>query len=241
MLIYLLITFVTAITARIAANFTSTMMGMIINEICACLFISAFIATIINLIMRSWVRFYLNIYKDESYLTNTLPVKKSTIYNAKIISFILSILFNFFILTICFLIFYLNDTSIITLKELFSSYEKTILVILICILVLLEIFNIIVCGINGIIIGNRSNNHKVLKAIFIGVCIYWLISILILFIFYIISLFNNNISALFSYDGVYNFNSFKSLMYISIIIYIIIDLILYNIGKNILNKGVNIE
>ena len=38
---------------------------------------------LINTMMRSWIRFRDSIYKDESYLTHTLPVTKNNIYNSK--------------------------------------------------------------------------------------------------------------------------------------------------------------
>ena len=41
--------------------------------------LSLTITGVFNAVIRSWVRFILNCYKDESYLTNTIPVKRSTI------------------------------------------------------------------------------------------------------------------------------------------------------------------
>lgn len=41
------------------------------------------VSSLINGLMRSWVRFITNIYKDESYLTHTLTIEKKDIYLSK--------------------------------------------------------------------------------------------------------------------------------------------------------------
>lgn len=49
-------------------------------------FVLALVATGIGTFAFSIQKFYQNLLKDEGYLTNTLPVKKSTLINSKIIS-----------------------------------------------------------------------------------------------------------------------------------------------------------
>ena len=48
--------------------------------------ISMMVSSLINCLMRLWARFIRNMYKDESYLTHTLPIKTDKIYLSKIIS-----------------------------------------------------------------------------------------------------------------------------------------------------------
>ena len=74
-----------AITTRILFNIEQSVIINIIGQISVgCMF--AMLANIlINTIMRSWVRFRDSLYKDEAYLTHTLPVTKNELYNSKFI------------------------------------------------------------------------------------------------------------------------------------------------------------
>ena len=74
MAIFYMLSIFFAITTRILFNMEQSVIINIIGQISVgCMF--AMIAnTLINTIMRSWVRFRDSLYKDESYLTHTLPV-----------------------------------------------------------------------------------------------------------------------------------------------------------------------
>ena len=56
---------------------------------------------IINTMMKCWVRFSHSLYKDESYLTHTLPVTKNELYDSKFIQALI-----FFFNSLFFLIFF---------------------------------------------------------------------------------------------------------------------------------------
>ena len=51
----------------------------VVSQICFGIAISMMVSSVINCVMRLWARFIKNCYKDESYLTHTIPVKKKTI------------------------------------------------------------------------------------------------------------------------------------------------------------------
>ena len=57
----------------------------IIGQISVGCMFSMIFSILINTMMRSWVRFRDSLYKDESYLTHTLPVTKNELYNSKFI------------------------------------------------------------------------------------------------------------------------------------------------------------
>ena len=75
-----------AITTRILFNIEQSVIINIIGQISVgCMF--AMLANIlINTIMRSWVRFRDSLYKDEAYLTHTLPVTKNELYNSFLVT-----------------------------------------------------------------------------------------------------------------------------------------------------------
>lgn len=72
---------------------------------------------LINCFMRNWARFVKNIYKDESYLTHTLPVSKNKIYLSKVLTAIITLLTSFIVIIACLAISALNKDTWIVLKE----------------------------------------------------------------------------------------------------------------------------
>ena len=64
----------------------------IVGKVCSGVTISMIFNIIINNIMRLWARFGSNLYKDESYLTHTLPIDKKTLYLSKTLTSIIAIL-----------------------------------------------------------------------------------------------------------------------------------------------------
>ena len=74
MSIFYILSIFFAITTRILFNLKQSVIINIIGQISVGCMFAMLANTLINTIMRSWVRFRDSIYKDESYLTHTLPV-----------------------------------------------------------------------------------------------------------------------------------------------------------------------
>ena len=81
MLVFYVLSIFFAFTTRLLFNMEQSTMINIIGQISVGCMFSMVISTLINSIMRSWVRFRDSLYKDESYLTHTLPVTKNNLYN----------------------------------------------------------------------------------------------------------------------------------------------------------------
>ena len=60
-------------------------------------------------------------------------------------------------------------------------------------------FYLVNAGFIGILIGHKSNNHKILKSVFIGILLYFMMQGLLLGIVYSIGLINADIYVLFKY------------------------------------------
>ena len=75
-----------AILSRLCLFIDNSLMFQIIHKIFSATSISMTISGIINVVTRSWIRFSRSVYKDESYLTHTLPVSKDVIYFSKILT-----------------------------------------------------------------------------------------------------------------------------------------------------------
>ena len=243
MLIYFSITFILCILARIFTLFNESFVGNIIYLILRGCAISAFVSVLINCVIRIWVRFSRNLYKDESYLTHTLPVSKCTLYNSKMISFILSILLSVIVIVLGFVIAFLDKDIINYIKMMFESSDGIFIFISILVISIMEFIYMMNCGLMGILIGHRSNNNRTVKSVFIGIVLYFMLQTILLVIMYFIGLINTNMNELFTSNisTLPNISSIKEIMVIAIIIYTIFNICMYFIGKILFNKGVNVE
>lgn len=245
MYIYFIILAVISIFLKVVNSLDQTFFIMILDRIMFSLFISAIITVVINLMMRVWARITTNLYRDESYLTHTLPVEKSKLYDAKIIAMILSTVLSLLVIVLCIAFVYLDKTGITYLKDMYHTvvdlYGSTSVILIIIgtiVLVLLEFLSMLFSGVFGIIVGHRANNHKVVKSIACGLLSYWMLSMICLVMLKVISsIYNIDIIQ----TEIPTLHVFKTVLLISLLIYLVCDILLYLCGKIIFKKGVNID
>ena len=243
---YILAIFFSIVT-RILFSLKQTLIVNIIGQITVGCMFSMVASILINVMMRSWVRFRDSIYKDEAYLTHTLPVTKNDIYNSKFIQTLIFFVFSFAIAILSLFIAYYTKERWLMLKGLVASittglnFNTTLFVTGAIAVVFLEIFNAIQCGFLGLILGHRKNNNKVAFSVLFGFIAYLVAQSLVLLSVYIIGLFDSSVMDLFKNTVLVDTNSFKLLMLIAVILYIVIIWLMSIICKKELNKGVNIE
>lgn len=247
MSIFYILSIFFAVLTRIFFSLNQSIIVNIISQITiGCMF--AMVANIlINTMMRSWIRFRDSIYKDESYLTHTLPVTKNDIYNSKFIQTLVLFIIGFIVIVLSLLIAYYTKERWLLLKKLISSIttglnlNTALFVIGFISVIFLEVFNAIQCGFLGIILGYRKNNNKVAFSVFFGFISYLLVQSIVLFLVFIVGLFDKSIMDLFKSTILLDTGSFKLLIILSIIIYVLIIGLMSVLCKKLLNKGVNIE
>ena len=91
-LIYCFLGIFFAVTGRLFGLIENSMFFDIISKICNGISIAMLINAIVNAVIRGWVRVIYNLYKDESYLTHTLPIEKNTQFLAKVLSILITML-----------------------------------------------------------------------------------------------------------------------------------------------------
>lgn len=237
-----------AILTRILFEVEQSVIIHLIGQISLGCMVSMIFNILINTMMRSWTRFRDSLYKDESYLTHTLPVTKNDLYNSKFIQTLIFFFIGFIVILLSlFITFYSKETWLVI-----TNYIKTItiglnmstafFIVIAIILIFLEVFNAIQCGFLGIILGHRRNNSKVGFSVLFGFIFYLLSQTLVLGLVFIYGIFNPSVMELFK-TAVINIDvsAFKSLAIVSSILYIIIILTMSIICKKLLNKGINIE
>ena len=239
MLIYFSITLIVCLLTRILSLLDNNVVMHTIYLIMRGVSISAFVSCIINSVIRIWVRFRNNTYKDESYLTNTLPVEKSTLFNSKILSGVISLIICLLVIILGIIIAFLNQDLIDYLKVMFSN--NLFIFISILTTAFLEVIYMLGCGILGTLIGHRSNNNRVLKSVIVGIILYFSIQIIILVLIYVMGLFDNSINVLLNNSVIKDLANVKNLIIVVDIIYILFISIMYIVGKKIFLKGINVE
>ena len=237
-----------AITTRLLSLPEQTVMIGILSKISSGCMIAMIANVVINVMMRSWVRFRDSLYKDEAYLTHTLPVTKNDLYNSKFIQTLIFFFIGFIIVLLSlFVAYYTPDTW-----QVIKEYIKTItigfnmstlfFITMAIVLIFLELFNAIQCGFLGIILGYKKNNSKIGFSVLFGFIIYLVAQTLVLGLVFVYGLFDTTVMELFKSGTIsIDVNAFKILAIVASILYLSIIFSMSIIGKKLLNKGVNIE
>lgn len=246
LLVFYILAIFFSIIVRIVESFEQSLIVLIIDKICCGVVIAMIVNILINCFMRNWARFVRNIYKDESYLTHTLPVSKNKIYLSKILTAIITLLTSFIVIIVCLAIATLNKDTWIILKESLEQsaiyFDSSVfsLIFVMIITIFFEFLFMMMSGILGIIIGHRSNNLKIVKSIVIGFVIYMILSSMSLGALFVAGLLNSDIMSIFNNIEVTS-NALKSMMLVGILVYAIYNLGIYFIGNKLLNKGVDVD
>ena len=247
MIIFYILLLFFAILTRIFFALEQTFMIKIIGQITLGCMFSMVANVLINTMMRSWIRFRDSIYKDEAYLTHTLPVTKDDIYNSKFIQTLIFFVVGFIVVLLSLFIVYYTKDRWLAIKTLINTittgldFNTTFFIISMITIIFLEIFNAIQCGFLGIILGYKKSNSKIGFSVLFGFIAYLIAQSLVLLSVFIVGLFDEGIMDLFRSTILLNNASFKLLTFLSIILYIMMITIMNIMCRKILNKGVNIE
>ena len=236
-----------SITTRLLFSLEQTFIINIIGQISVGCMFSIMANILINVLMRSWIRFRDSIYKDEGYLTNTLPVTKNDIYNSKFIQTLIFFVFSFVVVLIgLFIAYYTEDrwtllTNYVNNITMGLDFNTTLFIISLIAIIFLEIFNAIQCGFFGIIMGYKKNSNKVGYSVLFGFIAYLLSQSIVLLLIFVVGLFNSSIMSLFQNNILLDTGTLKLLVILAIGLYLLIIGAMNLICKKQFNKGIDIE
>ena len=103
---FYIIAIVFAVLTRLFFMIENSLVFEIIAKFCSGVTISMMFNIIINNVLRFWVRFRQTMYGDESYLTHTLPVNKSTLYSSKMISGLITMIISVLVIVVSMVVAY---------------------------------------------------------------------------------------------------------------------------------------
>ena len=243
MVIIFAITAILSVLTRIASNYTDSVMGEIIFGILRGFTIAAFVNAIINSAIRIWERFRQSFYKDEAYLTHTLPVSKNTLYDSKTLSGLCAILLSLAVVVVCFFIAFWNNDIYEYFRTVFKDGDMTIIVVGIFVTAILEVCYAVNVGMFSLTVGHRSNNGRIARSVILGIFLYFALQSILLAIIYSIGMFDDSVKAMFgdASNVAIGFSTYRMLIIVTDAIYLVLTAALYFFGRKIFSKGVNVE
>lgn len=236
-----------AILTRIFLSIDNSFIINIIGKVCSGTTIAMVFNIIINNLMRLWVRFTNNFYKDESYLTHTLPVDKKTLFLSKALASVITMFSSVLVICLSLFIAYYSKENIELVKNLLlplaKVYDSTVVKIILAFVFVsfLELMNILHSGYAGIVLGHKKNNNKLLYSILFGFITYLLTQVFTILIVFIVAIFNENLMNLFYTMNTLNIESIKLCIYLAIAIYTFNIFVLYLVNSKVFSRGVNID
>lgn len=235
-----------ALLTRFFSLFDNSTVLNVFEAICSGTTISFGVNILINAIIRLWVRFNNNLYKDESYLTHTLPVSKNTIYKSKFLAALITLISSVLVILLSIFIAYYSKANIENLKnfiEAIFNQNKNIYILIGLVLSLLftEFLVVIEVGYTGIILGHRKNNNKFLFSILYGFITYIITQIGNVIWILIASVFNKKLWNLFITNTIPSSNIINTVLILALVLWILYLIILYIINLQFFKKGVNVD
>lgn len=230
-------------------SFDSLFFDVVIG-ICKGAGLSLTISALVNAIIRSWVRLTINLYKDEAYLSNTLPIKRSVHLLSKCLNAIICVLIVMIVLVINLFIMYYSKETLEWLKSslniLSSTFDTSVIGFFIIMIgvVLLEVLFIIGCGYFGIIFGHIHNYNKGFYSFLYGFISYLACTLFTVILLMIGTVFNEGLHTIIFMENsvsTIDFSLIRGIMIFAFVVYAVYVGILYVVCNYRFKKGINID
>ncbi len=209
--------------------------------------IAMLIAMFLNAIIRTWARFKISMYGDEAYLTHTLPIPRHTLWLSKFLSSALALIITFIIAGLTALILNLTPSG----KQLIGAFGLSqnatpLYYFTYFITVFAQFFFMTMCGLSGIVIGYRHENHRTLHTLLWGFLIYIIGALLLFALIYLLSLIDLGIHQAIFGDSLNSHGLFTLDFIIKILsciglAYLTMSIILFFLDRKLLQKGINLD
>lgn len=244
LIIFYLIFVVCAILSQVFSHFQNTSFTFILYKFFQGATNGFIIGAIINNAMNLWEYTRQNFYGDRSYLTHTLPIPRHTLLMSKFLTTIITIFTTILLGAVAIFIANVSPEILNFIGMLFDTYGvATIIfkyVLPFALIIYLEFVFIAECGITGVIIGNRFNNHKILFSIISGFVIFWIADIITVLGMLLAGCFNPEIAQIFTTNEA-NGDIVLPLCYIGSAFYAIYITAMCYVNTKLLNRGINVD
>ncbi len=237
-IVFYIIVLVLAIIARLTNINNSPFIIRFIHEFAQGASFGFSLGMIINASLRTWAKFKYSMYGDESYLSHTLPIKRSTLWNAKFLASLLIVFFSFLIFILCLLVMFLSPSLIDQLHQLSPQAWSTLIIFAIA--VFCQFVFIMQCGLTGLVLGYRHNTSPMVRSVIYGLLIYFGVGIILIGLALFWSMFSPDIHSLM-FDGTFDFDALNNILILITFSYFISITASYLINRHFLQQGVNVD
>lgn len=231
--------------ARFLSIWNNIQIMSIIASVFSGITYSAVATVLINMFIHIIMNFRNSFYKDESYLTHTLPVTKNQLLISKYIASLIVVVASVLVCVLSLFILFYSPETMQALKNAldvalsgFDISTGLILGLLIAIL-FFEITSIIAMSFVAIIYGNSYNQKKVLKGVITFIALYLAVMYLTFIIALGVFAIQGDVSALFA--ETLSQNAFLTVLIVAFCVYAVATVLLCLLGKRLFNKGVNVD
>jgi len=217
----------------------------ILGHIFAGLTYSAIASIIVNTFVHILKVFTNGFYKDESYLTHTLPVTKDKLLLSKYLSALIVIFISVAVSIASIAIMHYTSALIEGLKAFIttaiSGFNMSVGVFLLLLgaIIFSQISSIMSMAFCAIVKAYTYNSKRVLRGLIFFAVIYFVSMYITLIVVAIIFAINGNISHMFA--SVLTQGEFLTILIIGLVCYVLYAIVYYFICAKMFRKGVNVD
>lgn len=248
LIIFYILALVFSIISRALTLIENSFIFDILSKVAMGITISMCVSILINNFTRMLVGFIRNFYKDESYLTHTLPIPKKTIFLSKFLTAIITLFTSVVVILGCLAICYYSPENLQALRGALeiaaTAYNSSILGIVLAFsgLIFLQLLFILLVSFAGIIYGNTAKNGKIIASFIYGLVFYFISQILSILLIFVFALFNKEImNLLFTTTNIISIETVKTIVLFTMAIYLGYVSFYYAFGKKKFEQGVNVD
>lgn len=167
----------------------------VVGKMATAAFIFVLVATFLYTFFLAVQKFYTNLLKDQGYLTHTLPVKKTTLVNSKIITNMLFIIVSAIVILIALAIVFYTPGVLTTIQVGIAEavadlgISAPVFVIGILVILLMSYLSNLLMFYVAIAIGHTANTDKIAYSVIAGLVVYTVsqfVSLMSLVVVYVI-------------------------------------------------------
>ena len=217
----------------------------ILGNVFSAISYSAIASILVNTFIHILRVFINNFYKDESYLTHTLPVTKKQLLVSKYLASLITVVCSVAVSFLCLFILLYTPELMQNLKMLLAyivsglNISSGLFLTIFIVIVFAEMFSIISMSLCAIVKANTYNTKRLVRGI-VWFGIYYFCSTVASIIAMVISFaLTGNITQLLATQ--LSQTAFLTVLITGLIIYLGSAIVFYFICKRLFNKGVNVD
>lgn len=230
---------------RILSIWNNIQIINILSSILASMTYSAIATIFINTFIHISMRFVTSFFKDQSYLTHTLPVKKDTHILSKYLSSLIVVFLSGLVSFLSLFIMFYSPQFMQNLKFAIESMvaglniSSGVFIFLMVFIIFSQICAMMSLAFTAIVKGYSYNHKRGIKG-FLWFVVYYFACLITTFLGIVfIAALSGNIGSLFAQTM--SASAFLSVMIVGVVCYISFAIIFYFYCKKQFKKGVNVD